>query len=417
MNNGIRLNAVDLTVFAAYMVVAVALGFLVSRRGRSSSKAYFLGGKTLPWYVVATSMVAADVSAEHFIANAGVAYRYGIVPATGSWNTWIIYSLFLWIFLPYYVRTGLYTVPQFLERRYNAACRTIFSGSLIAGYVAAVIAGSLFAGGVALDSMLGLPVGYGIVFFGLVTGAYTIYGGLKSAAWTDFMQILVLGAGGVLVPILGLRQAGGFSGLIEEHPDKFQVFLPVTHERFPFTGVFTGFLTVGLWYSCTSQHIVQRVLAAKDEWNARMGVIGAGFLHIVTPFFFTVPGIVAFALYPRLPRGDAAYLTLVQNLIPTGLRGLILAAMAAALMSNLSSVLNSASTLVTLDFYKKLFRPDAGEKDQVRFGQYSGVVILACAVVIALWCATSEELLFVIVQRVFFFIAPPFAVIFTLGLL
>src|SRR5207253_11472390 len=150
MNGAIRLNVVDLAVFAAYLVAAVALGFVVSRRGRTSAKAYFLGGKTLPWYVVATSMVAADVSAEHFIANAGVAYRYGIVPATGSWNTWIIYSLFIWIFLPYYVRTGLYTVPQFLERRYNAACRTVFSGSLVAGYVAAIIAGSLYAGAIAL---------------------------------------------------------------------------------------------------------------------------------------------------------------------------------------------------------------------------------------------------------------------------
>src|SRR3954463_5905738 len=417
MNNGIPLNALDLTVFAAYMVAAVALGFLVSRRGRTSSKAYFLGGQTLPWYVVATSMVAADVSAEHFIANAGAAYKYGIVPATGSWNTWIIYSLFIWVFLPYYVRTGLYTVPQFLERRYNAACRYVFSGSLVVGYVAAIIAGSLFAGGVALDSMLGLPVVYGIPFFGLVTGAYTIYGGLKSAAWTDFMQILVLGAGGVLVPILGLRLVGGFSGLIEEHPDKFQVFLPVTHERFPVTGVFTGFLTVGLWYSCTSQHIVQRVLKAKDEYNARMGVVGAGFLHIITPFFFTVPGVIAFALYPKLPRGDAAYLTLVQALIPTGLRGLILAAMAAALMSNLSSVLNSASTLVTIDFYKKLFRPDAGERQQVRFGQVSGTLILLLGMAIALYYSTQKDPLYVQIQRVFFFIAPPFAVIFTLGLL
>jgi SSS family solute:Na+ symporter len=417
MGSAIRLNAWDVTIFALYLVVAVALGFLVSRRGRTSARAYFLGGKTLPWYVVATSMVAADVSAEHFIANAGVAYRYGIVPATGSWNTWIIYSLFIWIFLPYYVRTGLYTVPQFLEQRYNAACRTIFSGSLIAGYVAAIIAGSLFAGGVALDSMLGLPVGYGIVFFGLVTGAYTIYGGLKSAAWTDFMQILVLGAGGVLVPILGLRQVGGLTHLIQEYPEKFQVFLPATHERFPFTGVFTGFLTVGLWYSCTSQHIVQRTLAAKDEYNARMGVVGAGFLHVLTPFFFTVPGIVAFALHPDLPRGDAAYLTLVQTLIPTGLRGLILAAMAAALMSNLSSVLNSASTLVTIDFYKKFVRPDAGERQQVRFGQVSGTLILVLGIVIALYYATQKDPLFVQVQRVFFFIAPPFAVIFTLGLL
>jgi SSS family solute:Na+ symporter len=193
MTDPIPLNAVDLSVFAVYMIAAVALGFLVSRRGRSSSKAYFLGGKTLPWYVVATSMLAADVSAEHFIANAGVAYKYGIVPATGSWNTWIIYSLFIWIFLPYYVRTGLYTVPQFLERRYNATCRTIFSGSLIVGYVAAIIAGSLYAGAIALQRMLGPffvetlrdpfhQIIAGIFFFAVVTGAYTIYGGLKAPA-------------------------------------------------------------------------------------------------------------------------------------------------------------------------------------------------------------------------------------------
>src|SRR3954447_6197190 len=415
--SAIRLNAIDLAVFAAYMGLSVALGFLVSRRGRVSSRAYFLGGKTLPWYVVATSMVAADVSAEHFIANAGVAYRYGIVPATGSWNTWIIYSPFLWIFLPYYVRTGLYTVPQFLERRYNVACRYIFSGSLIAGYVTAIIAGSLFAGGVALKSMLGLSVTFGIVFFGVATGAYTIYGGLKSAAWTDFMQILVLGAGGVLVPILGLREVGGLAHLIHQYPDKFQVFLPVNHERFPVTGVFTGFLTVGLWYSCTSQHIVQRVLAAKDEYNARMGVVGAGFLHIITPFFFILPGVIAFALRPDLPNGDGAYLELVKTLIPTGLRGLILAAMAAALMSNLSSVLNSASTLVTIDFYKTFFRPEASERQQVRFGQASGALILLIGIAIALYYSAQKDPLFVQVQRVFFFIAPPFAVIFSLGLL
>src|SRR5262249_6118143 len=158
---------------------------------------------------------------------------------------------------------------------------------------------------------------------------------------------------------LGLREVGGLPRLVADHPEKFQVFLPATHERFPFTGVFTGFLTVGLWYSCTSQHIVQRVLAAKDEYNARLGAVGAGVLHVLPPFFSTLPGVIAFALRPDLPRGDAAYLTLVQTLIPTGLRGLILAAMAAALMSNLSSVLNSASTLVTIDFYKKCFRPGA----------------------------------------------------------
>src|SRR5438045_7130078 len=319
------------------MFLAVGLGFLVSLGKKKTTRGYFLGGKTLPWYVIASSMLASDVSSEHFIANAGIGYTYGIVAATASWNCWIIYTIFIWIFLPYYVRTNLYTIPEFLERRYSTICRYIFSAALLTGYVGAILASTLYAGGLAFERMLGsfvhsgflatshAQIVFGIVFFACLTGAYTIYGGLRSAAWTDFMQIIILGAGGVLVPILGLlalRKSGGFLHMVHEYPQKFQVFLPVTHEKFPFTGVFTGFLTVGIWYTCTSQHMVQRVLAAKDEWNARMGVIGAGYLHIITPFFFVFPGVIAFKLLgPNFNPADSAYLTLVEPLVWPGLRG------------------------------------------------------------------------------------------------
>ena len=429
MSQQITLGRLDLVIFIVYMFAAVGLGFLVSFGRKKTTRGYFLGGKTLPWFVIASSMLASDVSSEHFIANAGSGYTYGIVSATQSWNCWIIYTIFIWIFLPYYVRTNLYTIPQFLERRYNATCRYIFSASLVVGYVAAILAGTLYAGGLAFERMLGPFVGdflsqhaqvvCGIIFFAIVTGAYTIYGGLRSAAWTDFMQIIILGIGGVLVPILGLRAAGGLKALVHEYPLRFQIFLPVTHEKFPVTGVLTGFLTVGIWYTCTSQHMVQRVLAAKDEWNARMGVIGAGFLHIVTPFFFVFPGFIAYKLLgPNFSPADAAYLTLVQKLVWPGLRGLILAAMAAALMSNLSAVLNSASTLVTIDFYKKLYRPDATDEQQVRFGQIAGTFVLAAAAVVAWYFSlTPKAPLLVKVQNVFFFIAPPFSVIFCAGLL
>jgi SSS family solute:Na+ symporter len=429
----IRLNGLDLGIFIAYMLLAVGLGFIVSIGRKKTTRGYFLGGKSLPWYVIASSMLASDVSSEHFIANAGIGYTYGIVAATASWNCWIIYTIFIWIFLPYYVRTNLYTIPEFLERRYNPACRYIFSAALLAGYVGAILAGTLYAGGLAFERMIGpfihtgwLADGHnqivaGIVFFALLTGAYTIYGGLRSAAWTDFMQIIILGLGGVLVPILGLiaiKKTGGFFEFVHESPQKFQVFLPATDERFPFTGVFTGFLTVGIWYTCTSQHMVQRVLAAKDEWNARMGVIGAGFLHIITPFFFVFPGVIAYKLLgPNFKPADASYLTLVERLVWPGLRGLILAAMAAALMSNLSAVLNSASTLVTIDFYKKLIRPDSTEQQQVRFGRIGGTVILIAAATIAWTFSRRDVPLFIQVQNVFFWIAPPFSVIFCAGLL
>src|SRR5262245_48174101 len=192
MTETIPLGPIDLAVFALYMVVTVALGFLVAGRHRKTARGYFLGDRRLPWYVVGTSMIAADISADDLIANAGGAYRFGIVLGAGSWNAWIIYSLLIWIFLPYYVRSGIYTMPQFLERRYNATCRYVFALALVVGYVAAILGGTLYAGGLALQGMLGMNLTWAIVFFGVTTGAYTIYGGLTSAAWTDFLQVILL---------------------------------------------------------------------------------------------------------------------------------------------------------------------------------------------------------------------------------
>lgn len=429
----ISLNALDAAVFVLYMIMTVALGFWVARKGKNTAQGYFLGNKTIPWFVIGASMVAADISSEQFISNVGMAYNQGIVVAAGDWNAWIIYTLLIFIFLPYYVRTGVSTMPEFLERRYNSTCRYIFALASIYGFVAAINAGALYSGGIMLDDFLGKEIGqrlemnfFGtpvssvviyIVFFAFTTGLYTIYGGLKSAAWTDFMQIIILLFAGFLVPILALRHAGDLSGFIQEHPEHFQIFKPVTHKPFPFTGLFTGFLSVGIWYSCTSQHMVQRVLAAKDEWHARVGVVCAGFLHVIMPFFFIVPGIIALKMFPNLPRPDQAYLVLVRELIPSGLKGLLLAGMAAALMGHVATVLNSASTIVTLDLYKKLFRPNATETEQVRVGRWSGAIILLTSVWIAIGFTKSSETLFENVQTVLFFIAPPFAVVFTLGIL
>ncbi|MSU66515.1 MAG: hypothetical protein EXS38_10525 [Opitutus sp.] len=417
MSEHASLNVYDYAVFAAYIVATVALGFWVARKGVKTSRDYFLGGRTLPWYVVGASIVATDISSEHFIANVGAAYRHGVVVAAGSWNTWIIYSLLIWVFLPYYFRTGLCTMPEFLERRYNTACRYIFAAFLVAGYVGGIIGGSLYAGGVAMESIFGLNLYYGCALFAFATGVYTIYGGLTSAAWTDFMQMILLLLAGFLVPVLALAHSGNLLSLVSEFPEKFQVFQPPTHKPFPFTGVFTGFLTVGIWYSCTSQHIVQRVLGAKDEWHARMGVVAAGFLHIITPLFFVLPGIAAFKLFPHLERPDQAYLTLVKSFVPTGLKGLILAGLSAALMSTLSTVVNSTSTLLTMDLYQKVLRPRATEAQQIRFGRWSGAVVLLLGVVIAFGYAASTTPLFVKVQNIFFYIAPPFAVVFTVGIL
>jgi SSS family solute:Na+ symporter len=413
----IELTSAEVAIFVAYLLLTVAVGFLVGRTGRRNSRDYFMGDKRLPWYVVGTSMVATAISSDHFIAQVGAGYTHGIVIAAFGWNAWIVYTLLIWVFLPYYMRTGLYTMPEFLERRYNSAARYLFAVFCVIGYLFSLLAGPLYAGGLALQGMFGLDLMWGIVFLGVLTGAYTIYGGLKSAAWTDFMQMAVLLLGGILVPIIGLWKVGGLFHLAHEYPEKFQVFHGVKNQTFPFTGVFTSFLSVGIWYNCTSQHIVQRCLGAKDEWNARMGVVTAGFLHIVLPFFFVLPGIIAFKLFPHMTRPDQSYILLVESLVPRGLRGLILAAIAAALMSHLSAMINSTSTILTMDLYKRLLRPDASEISLVRFGQWSGAVVMALSIVIALWFSTSHSSLFVLIQEGFAYIAPPFAVIFTTGLL
>jgi SSS family solute:Na+ symporter len=414
----IDLSHLDIAVFVAYLALAVLVGFLAGRTSRRDAKDYFLGDKQLPWYVVGASMVATVVSTEQFIAQVGAGYSQGIVIAAFGWNAWIVYSLLIWIFLPYYMRTGLYTMPEFLERRYNPACRYTFACFLVLGYIVSIIAGSLFAAGVALENMFGLNIIWGIVILGVLTGGYTIYGGLRSAAWSDFMQMGVLLAGGVMVPVLGLAKVGGIANLFHEAPEKFQLFHGIHHPLFPFTGVFTSFLSVGIWYNCTSQHIVQRCLAAKDEWNARMGVVGAGFLQIVTPGLFVLPGIIAYRLFPHLDRPDSAYLMLVRTLIPSGMRGLILAAMAAALMSSLSSMINSTSTLLTMDLYKRALRPAASQHEMVRFGRWSGFGVLVISMTVALYYSNLKgSFLFILVQEGFAYIAPPFAVIFTAGFL
>ncbi|MDB6028387.1 MAG: sodium solute transporter superfamily [Verrucomicrobiales bacterium] len=434
MTDNVSLKLIDLVIFGVYMCVSIGLGFWVARKGKNTAQGYFLGNKTIPWFVIGSSMVAADISSEQFISNVGQAYKHGIVVAAGDWNAWIIYTLLIFIFLPYYVRTGVSTMPEFLERRYNPACRYIFALASIFGFVAAINAGALYSGGRMLDSFFGpdlanalpqiklfgstvSPVVTYIVFFAVTTGVYTIYGGLKSAAWTDFMQIIILLIAGFIVPILALHHAGDLTVFIKEHPEHFQVFKPVTHKPFPVSGLFTGFLSVGIWYSCTSQHMVQRVLAAKDEWHARMGVVLAGFLHVIMPFFFIIPGIIALKMFPNLPHPDQAYLVLVKQLIPTGLKGLLLAGMSAALMGHVATVLNSASTIVTLDLYKNLLNPKATEEQQVRVGRWSGVVILIASIWIAIGFTNSSETLFDNVQTILFFIAPPFAVVFTLGIL
>ncbi|MGH9522357.1 MAG: SLC5 family protein, partial [Terriglobales bacterium] len=397
---GLPISSIDVVTVIVYLAITLAVGFYAGAKREKTSKGYFMADKQLPWYVIGTSMVAADLGAQHFIAQVGAGYARGIVIAAFGWNAWIVYTFLIWIFLPYYMRSNLYTMPEFLERRFNSACRNLFAIFLTVGYVASLIGGSIYAGALILQSIFGFNILTGIIVLGVVTGIYTLYGGLNSAAWTDFLQMAILLTCGLVVPILALRQVGGIVHLVQTTPTKFYFFQPPTDPLFPVTGVFTAFLTIGIWYSCTSQHMVQRCLAAKNEWNARMGIVFAGFLHIVLPLLFVIPGIIAYRMMPNLTRPDLAYLELLDRLIPPGLRGLVLAAMAAAMMSTLATVLNSSATVLTLDLYRRFWKPDATDEQQVSFGRWNGAATLAVGMCIAYYFSQVKGwFLFVLVQN------------------
>ena len=409
--------SLDRIVFALYLLANLGVGVLASRHRASGTRGYFLAGEQLPWYAIGGSIIAANISTEHFIGMAGAAYSVGFVVAQWEWGNWFTLSVLLWIFLPFYLRSGMYTMPEFLERRYNKACRYIFAVASLVLWVVAQMAVVILAGAKALNAMFGIQPIYTVIGIAVLAGSYTIYGGLKAVAWTDFIQFVMLTAGGVIVAALGLMKTGGIVALMHMEPHKFRMIYPATDPNYPWFGIFTLFLSIGIWYNCTNQFIVQRCLGARSEWDARMGVIFAGFMKLAIPFLVVIPGIVAFKLFPGLRDPDEAYPRLVREVVPSGLAGIVMAGIASALLSHLSSVLNSASTVFTMDLYHPLVRPSATERHLVRVGGWSSFFILLTAVGISLWLAHGQYGVFFLIQDVGAWVAAPIAAVFLLGIL
>lgn len=409
--------SLDRTVFALYLLGNLAVGFWASRRRGKGTRGYFLAGEQLPWYAIGGSIIAANISTEHFIGMTGAAYAVGFVVAQWEWGNWFTLSVLLWIFLPFYLRGGVYTMPEFLERRFNKTCRYVFAVASLALWIVAQMAVVVLAGAKALNGMFGISPVYTTIGLAVLAGSYTIYGGLKAVAWTDFIQFVMLTAGGALVAFLGLHHAGGVMALMHTEPHKFKMIYPATDPNYPWFGIFTLFLSIGIWYNCTNQFIVQRCLGARTEWDARMGVIFAGLMKLAIPFLVVVPGIVAFKLFPGLADPDEAYPRLVREVVPAGLAGVVMAGIASALLSHLSSVLNSASTVFTMDLYHPLIRPKATEQHLVRVGRWSTFVILSTAVAISVWLARGKYGVFFLIQDVGAWVAAPISAVFLFGIL
>lgn len=411
------MQTLNFALFGLYLLLTVALGLWVARRKASDARDYFLAGEGLPWYTIGGSIIAANISTEHFIGMVGVAYSVGFVVAQWEWGNVVTFAALIWIFLPYYVRGGLYTMPEFLERRYNAHCRYLFAVCCLVLWIVAQMAVVMLAGAKAMRGMFDVNETATIVALAVLAGSYTIYGGLKSVAWTDFLQFLVIMLGGLVVAWVGLAKVGGLGALMHSVPQKFKLIYPVTDPDYPWFGVWTLFLSVGIWYNCTNQFIVQRCLGARSEWDARMGVVFAGFMKVVLPLLVVIPGIVAFQLYPGLADKDLAFPTLVRDLLPVGLSGIVMAGLASGMLSHISSVLNSCSTVFTMDLYKPLFPGAKSEAQLVRVGRWSGFLILIIATLLAIWFTRRQLGVFVLIQNIGAWVAAPIAAVFLVGVL
>jgi SSS family solute:Na+ symporter len=419
------LATVDLAIIGVYFVIVFGIGFYFSRKERTSSD-YFLASRTVGWFAIGASLFVSNISTEHFIGLAGSGATTGLAVGHFEWLACLILLVLGWVFVPFYLRSNVFTMPEFLERRFSRNCAVYLASISIIAYVFTKISVHLYAAAVVLERVVGWSPLTAAVILVVATGIYTIAGGLAAVIYTDLVQTIILIAGAVILTVIGLDKVGGFAGLrAAVPPDYFHMIKPASDASFPWTGIFFGAPILGIWYWCTDQVIVQRVLSAKDEGHAKAATIFAGFLKILPVFILVLPGLIAFALYRDLFKigangqvlnGDIAYPTLIINLLPTGLVGLMIAALLAALMGAMSSVFNSTSTLVTLDFYKKI-RPQATEAQLVNFGRYATGIMVVLGLLWVPFIHLINSELYIYLQSVQAYISPPIASCFILGIL
>jgi SSS family solute:Na+ symporter len=377
------LGGADWAIIVAYFLLVFGVAIWATLRERSkrgTSTDYFLAGRDAGWFLIGGSLFASNIGSEHLVGLAGTGAASGVAVGQFEILASLILLLLGWVFVPFYLSSGVFTMPEFLERRYSEGARWYLAVISIVGYVLTKISVTIAAGGIVFEAIMGINFWTGALIVVVITGIYTIFGGLRVVLYTDLLQMFVLIGGAVAVTFLGLNALGGWGAMTDTvGPAFLTLWKPMADPDFPWTGILFGAPILGVWYWCTDQFIVQRVLAAKDQDQARRGTLFGGYLKLLPLFIFVIPGVIAYALSQRgqlqLDAPDQALPTLIGVLLPAGIRGLVVAGLLAALMSSLSSVFNSTSTLVTWDVYKKL-RPEASERQLVLVGQVTTAVLV-----------------------------------------
>ena len=420
------LETLDWFVLGAYFFALILVAVWVVVQKNKNTEDYFLAGRNVGWFVIGASIFASNIGSEHVVGLAGTGFESGTPMAHYELHAWIV-LLLGWLFLPFYIRSGAFTMPEFLEKRFDSRSRWFLSLFSLVAYVLTKVSVTIYAGGIVVSELLGIPFWYGAIGVVVFTGIYTVIGGMKAVIYTETLQAIVLILGSVIITYLGLQEVGGWNELrnivIAESPNHFNMWRPMTDPDFPWTGLLFGGTIVGVWYWCTDQYIVQRTLAANNIKIGRRGAIFGAYLKLLPIFIFLIPGIIAFALSIKDPavfsieKADRAFPMLVKTLLPVGLKGLVAGGLMAALMSSLASVFNSCSTIFTIDIYKKL-RPLESEKKLLNIGKIATTVIVILGIV---WIPIMEKIgggvMYQYLQNVQSYIAPPVTAVFLLGII
>ncbi|MFM8348314.1 MAG: sodium:solute symporter family transporter, partial [Bacteroidota bacterium] len=376
-------HTLDWIVIFAYFALIAAISWWSMRNKKDSASEYFLAGRNIGWFVVGASILASNVGSEHVVGLSGTAAKSGLVMGHYEMHSWIV-LLLGWVFIPFYVRSQVFTMPEFLERRFGSNARWFLSIVSLLSYVLTKVSVTVYAGAVVIAAFMGFDFWTSALVLVVLTGIYTVLGGMRAVAYTEALQAVVLLLGSIILTIIGLNELGGWDAMIAATPkEKLNMFPPLSDPEFPWAGILFASPVVGLWYWCTDQYIVQRCLAAASEQEARRGTIFAAYLKLFPFFIFMIPGLIATALAAsgklHLDSSDQAFPALVEALMPVGLRGLLAGGLLAALMSSLASVFNSCSTLFTMDIYRKV-KPQTAERDLVTVGRIATAVVVGLGI-------------------------------------
>jgi SSS family solute:Na+ symporter len=416
-----RLTVLDVALFLLFFLFVVGISMYKSRK-EETGEDFFLASRGLLWPLIGLSLIAANISTEHFVGMAGQgAGIAGLAVASYEWMAAICLVFVCLFFLPKFLQAGIYTMPEFLEYRYNSAARGLMALYTMAIYVFVTISAVIYSGALALNTIFNLKLLHAVWLIGGIAALYATWGGLKAVAWADLFQGSALLIGGVITLILGFHAVGGVGSFFEHNADKLHVILPSDHPVLPWTALVIGLWIPNLYYWGLNQYITQRTLAAKTLRQGQLGVIFAAGLKLLIPFIIIFPGIMAFQLYHGQltapgATADAAYPLLIRNLIPAGLRGFIFAAIAGAIISSLASMLNSASTIFTMDLYKRHWKKEASERSLVVTGRVMTLIFVVTGCVIAPNLShPSLQGIFTYIQEFQGFISPGILAAFVFG--